>query len=266
MLSAPSPASSTEAICRPWSAYGRKAQKYSRSTAVLGLIGLLSLLLLLPSMPRHRTISLPAFNQRMVMVMEHLPPMQEAKAEKKTEKILAENSEVIIPEEKKVEEPAPQVQPEPLPTPPVKEKPIKSTPKKKIRKSPAVQNAVPEEKTAASPLPSLGQHEASAVSSHAAEASAKRESSVLAAIVEAMEKHKRYPRAGRRSGAEGTCMLKVSIGTEGTITACILHAKSGSAVLDAAAARLGEKILGLNVGSPGRMEVLVPVHYHLTDK
>ncbi len=264
MLSAPSPTSSTEAICRPWSAYGRKAQKYSRSTAFFGLIGLLSLLLLLPSMPRHRTISLPAFNQRMVMVMEHLPPLQEVKAEK--EKILAENSEVIIPEEKKVEEPSPQVQPEPLPTPPVKEKPVKTTPKKKIRKAPAVQNAAPEKKAEEPSLSSLGQHEASAVSSHAAEASPKRESSVLAAIAQAMEKHKRYPRAGRRSGAEGTCMLKVSIGPEGTVTACTLHAKSGSTVLDAAAANLGKKLLGLYVGSPGRLEVLVPVHYHLTDK
>ena len=85
-------------------------------------------------------------------------------------------------------------------------------------------------------------------------------------LLQAVEKHKRYPRQGRRSGAEGTCTLMVQIGADGRVVSCSLAEASGRTVLDAAARRLGEKLVGLDVGSSGALRVLIPVHYRLTDR
>ena len=91
-------------------------------------------------------------------------------------------------------------------------------------------------------------------------------SEVLAVILQAVEKHKRDPRQGRRSGAEGTCTLMVQVGADGRVVSCSLAEPSGRTVLDAASRRLGEKLVGLDVGSSGSLRVLIPVHYRLTDR
>lgn len=88
----------------------------------------------------------------------------------------------------------------------------------------------------------------------------------LAAVLQAVEKYKQYPRQARRSGAEGTCLLMVQIGEDGRVASCLLEKCSGRAVLDAAARRLGEKLAGLRVGTEGGFQILVPVYYRLTGR
>lgn len=251
-----------------WRVYGEQARRRSRNCAALGMFGLFSAMLALCAFQPQKSISLPAMERRVVMVMEQLPPPVPKAKEPELKKIVAEDSDFLIPEEPKLEpKPEPVVEkPKPVPPPPpVKEKP-KPKPKPKPKAKPApkpepVKKAVEEVKGVENAAPTAVP---AAVGNARAEAS--RESAVLAAILQTLEKHKRYPRAGRRSGAEGTCGLMVRIGPDGKVVAAEVQEKSGKSVLDAAASRLGEKLVGLYVGSAGALNVLVPVHYRLTDR
>ena len=69
-----------------------------------------------------------------------------------------------------------------------------------------------------------------------------RKSAALAVILQAVEKHKRYPRQGRRS-----CVILARVTPDGRVDACSLEKGSGRVVLDAAARKLCEKLVGLRV-------------------
>ena len=93
-------------------------------------------------------------------------------------------------------------------------------------------------------------------------------SKALGAILDALNRHKRYPKQARRIGAEGTVQLLVTISADGKVSACSLGKGSGFGVLDTATERLGEKLVGLDIPSVrGRkgFQVLVPVRYSLKD-
>lgn len=247
-------------------ACGEQARRQSRNFACMGMFSVLAVMVALYSFQPQKSISLPAMERRVVMVMEQLPPPAPKVKEPELKKLVTEDSEFVVPEEPKVEpKPEPVVEkPKPVPAlPPVKKKP---TPKQKTKPKPAPKpvpatKAVEEVKGMTDVVPASVP---AAVGN--ARAEAERESAVLAVILQALEKHKRYPRAGRRSGAEGTCGLMVRIGPDGKISSATVKDKSGRSVLDAAASRLGEKLVGLYVGSPGALNVLVPVHYRLTDR
>lgn len=93
-------------------------------------------------------------------------------------------------------------------------------------------------------------------------------SKALGAILDVLNRHKRYPKQARRIGAEGTVHLLVTISPDGKVSACSLGKGSGFGALDAATERLGEKLIGLDVpsarGGKG-FQVLVPVRYSLKD-
>lgn len=93
-------------------------------------------------------------------------------------------------------------------------------------------------------------------------------SKALGAILDVLNRYKRYPKQARRIGAEGTVQLLVTISPEGKVSACQLGKGSGFGALDAATERLGEKLMGLDVpsarGGKG-FQVLVPVRYSLKD-
>lgn len=213
-----------------------------------------------------KSISLPSMERRVVMVMEQLPPPVPKAKEPELKKIAAENSDFLIPEEPKVEpKPEPVVE-KPKSAPPLVKEKTKPKPKQKNKAKP-----VPKPKPVKKAVEEVeGVENATPSSVPAAIGNAKneanRESAVLAAILQTLEKHKRYPRAGRRSGAEGSCGLMVRIGADGKVISAEVQEKSGKSVLDAAASRLGEKLIGLYVGSAGEINVLVPVHYRLTDR
>lgn len=209
-------------------------------------------------------------------------------------KLLAEDSPFEIPEpaapEKKVEpevapeqkvaaapkpepkpeakiEPKPERKPKPAPArKPAKAEAVK-TPRPKAAQSESVDTDAAARGASGAPGTALVPGKAAA-SMPGAAGSVKAEpdkSAALAVLLQAVERHKQYPRQGRRSGAEGTCRLLVHVASDGRVSACSLSEGSGKSVLDAAAKRLGEKLVGLSVAQTGGFQVLIPVHYRLTD-
>ena len=186
----------------------------------------------------------------------------------------------VAPEQKMVDTPklAPKPEPKPEAEPKPERKP-KPAPARKTAKAGAVKTPRPkavQPETADTDAAARGASGAAgtalasgkAASMPGAAGSAKAEpdkSAALAVLLQAVERHKQYPRQGRRSGAEGTCRLLVHVASDGRVSACSLSEASGKSVLDAAAKRLGEKLVGLSVAQTGGFQVLIPVHYRLTD-
>ena len=263
--------------------YGLTEQRRSRNMAVLGLFGLMTLTLVAGLFLQvERVLTLPAVPAPKVTFLHAqfrtIPEKKVQKAE--TKKILTEESPFEVAEEpelKKVPEPEavkkPEVRPEPAPKPApadrAKAKPVKKSKPAPVKKPVAAKPA--EAKSQASDQAKVdsvsgGAAPAAVGAAGSERAEKEKRSAALSVILQTMEKHKRYPRQGRRSGAEGTCRLLVHVGPDGKVDACTLAEGSGKAVLDAAAKRLGEKLIGVNTGTSGGFNVLVPVHYSLTDR
>jgi protein TonB len=263
----------TSAYCSEWKHYGDQVRKRSRAYAAVGMCGVFSIMTALCMFHTETVLNIPPLPKRIVMYMENLPPPSPAASkEPEVKKILAEDSEFLIPQEPPpIPEPVTELVPEPVKTPspkPIVERtdPPQTAKKREIRpkkKTPPPQHTSShvEEPTAsaviAAPVPA-------AVANQPAEQHKK--ASALAAILQAVEKYKRYPKAGRRSGAEGKCGLMVRIDAHGKVYACELAEKSGKSVLDAASELLGEKLIGLDTGTSEAMNILIPVHYSLTDR
>ena len=197
-------------------------------------------------------------------------------------KLLSPESEVTIPVPPPVVErpKPPQEAPKTVAPEPVKPKPVK--------KSPPVKKTRPVVRQPEKPVPPsapVGQQAeippvaaGTGVSSVAAAAPSAPvggtqerpddKSKALGAILDALNRHKRYPKQARRIGAEGTVQLLVTISADGKVSACSLGKGSGFGVLDTATERLGEKLVGLDIpsvrGGKG-FQVLVPVRYSLKD-
>ncbi|MBQ9106040.1 MAG: hypothetical protein IJY48_07965, partial [Mailhella sp.] len=143
MSSVPSLPNSPDGFCLEWRdqwrLYGEQARRRSRNCAMLGMFGLFSSMVALCAFQPQKSISLPAMERRVVMVMEQLPPPPVPKVkEPELKKIVTEDSDFLIPEEPKLEpKPEPVVEkPKPVPPPPpVKEKP-KPKPKPKPKAKP----------------------------------------------------------------------------------------------------------------------------------
>lgn len=171
-------------------------------------------------------------------------------------KLLSPESEVTIPVPPPVVErpKPPQEAPKTVAPEPVKPKPVK--------KSPPVKKTRPVVRQPEKPVPPsapVGQQAeippvaaGTGVSSVAAAAppapvggTQERpddKSKALGAILDALNRHKRYPKQARRIGAEGTVQLLVTISADGKVSACSLGKGSGFGVLDTATERLGEKL------------------------
>lgn len=197
-------------------------------------------------------------------------------------KLLSPESEVTIPVPPPVVErpKPPQEAPKTVAPEPVKPKPVK--------KSPPVKKTRPVVRQPEKPVPPsapVGQQAeippvaaGTGVSSVAAAAPSAPvggtqerpddKSKALGAILDALNRHKRYPKQARRIGAEGTVQLLVTISADGKVSACSLGKGSGFGVLDTATERLGEKLVDLDIpsvrGGKG-FQVLVPVRYSLKD-
>ena len=233
-----------------------------------------------------RTLTLPAVQQRSIVLL-HTQIRTTSAVRTKTpavRKLLAESSAFEIPpavREREVVKPEAAV--EKAPKPAVKAEPkaetraaIRPTSKAVAKAAASAKKPVPARAAAKSPVvaPKSKGDGAAGLSGSAAvpgtsggkQVKSDGKSAALAVILQEVEKHKRYPRQGRRSGAEGTCTLLAQISSDGQISSCILSEGSGRVVLDAAARRLGEKLVGLRVGSSGGFRVRIPVHYRLTDR
>lgn len=265
----------------------------SRHVAAAGMCGVMSFTMLsVFSLLAEQTLTLPAVQTGgTALVHAQFRTLAPAPApQTEVKRLLAEDSPFEIPEpaapEKKVE---PEVAPEPkmADTPKLAPKP-EPKPERKPKPAPARKPAKAE--AVKTPRPKAAQPEMAdtdaaargasgaagtaltpgkaAASMPGAAGSVKSEpdkSAALAVLLQAVERHKQYPRQGRRSGAEGTCRLLVHVASDGRVSACSLSEGSGKSVLDAAAKRLGEKLVGLSVAQTGGFQVLIPVHYRLTD-
>ena len=182
-------------------------------------------------------------------------------------KLLSPESEVTIPVPPPVVErpKPPQEAPKPVAPEPVKPKPVK--------KAPPVKKTRPVVRQPEIPPVSAGTGVSSVAAAPPAPVGGTQErpddkSKALGAILDALNRHKRYPKQARRIGAEGTVQLLVTISADGKVSACSLGKGSGFGVLDTATERLGEKLVGLDIpsvrGGKG-FQVLVPVRYSLKD-
>lgn len=291
MSSVRSRAQNSSAV-QDWKSYGKNARRLSRNSASAGLLAAALLAAFIPLHPQTR-ISLPPLERRLLITMETVapPPTAEAIRPDEPRKLVTEESEYRIEEEprppephaEKIPEEAPPkaAAPEPAeekapvreaaPKPPRKTETKAKQPKKAPPKAAAPQAAPsrsPSKLPGSDPVPGR-QAAASTPPAPAAAGTAAPDADrgkVAAAVLQAVERHKKYPKAARRSGAEGRLMLTVKIGADGRIASCIVSSASGKAALDAAGSLLAEKLVGIPVGAASLVTVTVPVVYRLSDK
>lgn len=150
------------------------------------------------------------------------------------------------------------------PEPPAASKPEPPTPPRAKAKP---QNPESEKPKTARQAPSQAQPQVGAAEAKQgvrAEASASSKQTALRFLLTELERRKRYPKQARRTGAQGLVTLKVSIGFDGKVKGCAVVKNCGLRVLDAEAARLGSKLLGLDTGLRGEaFSVQIPVRYTL---
>lgn len=149
------------------------------------------------------------------------------------------------------------------------------TPPKSVKPQPVHKQAIPPSNTAASEA-SVSPSASTSVASTAFGASASTGSTAngstaaqdknkaLAVLVQAIESRKKYPKQARRTGAQGTVLLLVRVGSDGRVAGWAVEQASGQVLLDSATRQLGEKLVGLDTGvRGGEFSVLVPVRYAL---
>ena len=228
----------------------------------------------------HQAIAVPSllkglFQQKVVVALEETPdpkpldikdPVIEHTVDESDVKIDAKPEPVIEPKP----EPVPEVKPEPKPEPPPpvkkpKPKPV-SKPKPASKPAPKPEPVVEPQ----APAPEIrGQAEEGASGGmggsgthHSASSDAARQSA-LALIVDTIDANKSYPRRARQNGIEGTVMLRVTIDSDGRISAVDVKKKHASVLLNRAALKAANKLIGMRLEGIGPLEVDVPVVFEL---
>lgn len=228
----------------------------------------------------HQAIAVPSlpkglFQQKVVVTLEETPEAKpldikdlviEHTVDKSDVKIEAKPEPVIEPKP----EPVPEVKPEPKPEPPppVKKPKAKPVPKPKPAPKPVPKPEPVVEPQA--PAPEIrGQAEEGASggmggtgSHHSASSDAARQSA-LALIVDTIDANKSYPRRARQNGIEGTVMLRVTIDSDGRISTVDVKKKHASVLLNRAALKAANKLIGMRLEGIGPLEVDVPVVFEL---
>ena len=272
--------------------YGMTQQRRSRNAAAAGMVCVMTLTVICAlALQVESTLSPPVMQARSMarMYAQFRQVPQKTRPQPEMKKLLAEESTVTVPEPLRQEEKPQPVAEQKIEPKAEAEKPKRdpsrksmpkakpaSAPKPKAVKAPSSVRAKPSEKIPPAVASASGEDSIGPSSGNAAvsvptaagsgKAAADRRSEALAVVLQAVERYKQYPRQARRSGAEGTCMLRVHIAADGRVDVCVLAEHSGRSVLDAAAKRLGDKLIGLKTGASGGFSILVPVHYRLSDR
>lgn len=224
-----------------------------------------------------QAISVPSLPSGVLRQKIVVPLVEDPPATKKSKETLVEHtvakSDFQI--EKKIAEPVieskpePKLEPKPVPKPKVRPQP-KAQPRPQPQSEPkaAVQKA---KESPASEVKSTGSDAAGAsggvglpAGSNLGQAKEARESA-LAVIVNVIEANKSYPRRARQTGVEGEVLLTVRIAAGGLISSVDIKKKHRSALLNRAAARAAEKLLGMRIEGAPQMTVDVPVVFSLQD-
>ena len=188
-------------------------------------------------------------------LVEHLSDASDVKVEAKPESVKEETPPPPPPEAPKVIE---KTKPKPVvKKPPVKKKPVKKdlpVDKTEVKASDGAK---------ASAAPSGGDS-ASPAQGTASGTSADARNIALATIVAVIDEHKRYPRRARQTGAEGDVVLAVTIDGNGIVTGVVLKKPHASVLLNRAALKAAEPLIGVKLPLSAPLTVEVPVRFTIS--
>ena len=94
--------------------------------------------------------------------------------------------------------------------------------------------------------------------------SAQERSKALAVIVAVINEHKLYPRRARQTGTEGEVLLTVNIDAAGTVTAVTVKKPHASVLLNRAARKAADALIGMKLAVTEALNVDVPVVFTLS--
>lgn len=187
-------------------------------------------------------------------LVEHLADASDVKVEAKPEPV--EETPPPPPPE------APKVIEEPKPKPVVKKPPVKKKPVKKDL--PVDKTEVKASDGAKASAALSGGNSASPAQGTASGTSADARNTALAKIVAVIDEHKRYPRRARQTGAEGDVVLAVTIDGNGIVTGVVLKKPHASVLLNRAALKAAEPLIGVKLPLSAPLTVEVPVRFTIS--
>ena len=187
-------------------------------------------------------------------LVEHLADASDVKVEAKPEPV--EETPPPPPPE------APKVMEEPKPKPVVKKPPVKKKPVKKDL--PVDKTEVKASDGAKASAAPSGGDSASPAQGTASGTSADARNIALATIVAVIDEHKRYPRRARQTGAEGDVVLAVTIDGNGIVTGVVLKKPHASVLLNRAALKAAEPLIGVKLPLSAPLTVEVPVRFTIS--
>ncbi len=246
----------------------RRADRFARVAVAAAALGLLAAGLLTVV---QKAIAVPELTKGILrdettVVIETVPmtPAKEALVEH-----LSDASDVKVeakPEPVKEETPpppeAPKVIEEPKPKPVVKKPPVKKKPVKKDL--PVDKTEVKASDGTKAPTALSGGKSASLAQGTASGTSADARNAALAKIVAVIDEHKRYPRRARQTGAEGDVVLAVTIDGNGIVTGVVLKKPHPSVLLNRAALKAAEPLIGVKLPLSAPLTVEVPVRFTIS--
>lgn len=188
-------------------------------------------------------------------LVEHLADASDVKVEAKPEPVKEEMPPPPPPE-------APKVIEEPKPKPVVKKPPVKKKPVKKDL--PVDKTEVKASDGAKASAALSGGDSASPAQGTASGTSAEARNAALAKIVAVIDEHKRYPRRARQTGAEGDVVLAVTIDGNGIVTGVVLKKPHASVLLNRAALKAAEPLIGVKLPLSAPLTVEVPVRFTIS--
>ena len=187
-------------------------------------------------------------------LVEHLADASDVKVEAKPEPV--EETPPPPPPE------APKVIEEPKPKPVVNKPPVKKKPVKKDL--PVDKTEVKASDGAKASAALSGGDSASPAQGTASGTSADARNAALAKIVAVIDEHKRYPRRARQTGAEGDVVLAVTIDGNGIVTGVVLKKPHASVLLNRAALKAAEPLIGVKLPLSAPLTVEVPVRFTIS--
>lgn len=188
-------------------------------------------------------------------LVEHLADASDVKVEAKPDPVKEETPPPPPPE-------APKVIEEPKPKPVVKKPPVKKKPVKKDL--PVDKTEVKASDGAKASAALSGGDSASPAQGTASGTSADARNAALAKIVAVIDEHKRYPRRARQTGAEGDVVLAVTIDGNGIVTGVVLKKPHASVLLNRAALKAAEPLIGVKLPLSAPLTVEVPVRFTIS--
>ena len=188
-------------------------------------------------------------------LVEHLADASDVKVEAKPDPVKEETPPPPPPEAPKVIE---KTKPKPVVNkPPVKKKPVK-------KDLPVDKTEVKASDGAKASAALSGGDSASPAQGTASGTSADARNAALAKIVAVIDEHKRYPRRARQTGAEGDVVLAVTIDGNGIVTGVVLKKPHASVLLNRAALKAAEPLIGVKLPLSAPLTVEVPVRFTIS--